>query len=276
MWFRSALKHAAQGLLWGGVLLLVTLRLPTVAEGLDVNKAAVKATKYCGKARDVAHGKQLTEATQSTDHLSWSELTQSRCAGDAEETLEALRSVLRWSDSRLDVVREIAPADASLAELAVTTYPNSAEAYFWLAEALLSKQDSQGAIQAYEDGLSLDGSDANAWLALGKLYKSLGNLQSAAQAYDQACTYVDRGKNGCLKAGDTYAELGQYELAVQRYETSIKQIGYLWLPAERRLVDALMTLGRTQDAIPHLRILAQHGSAEARELLSKIEEHLEP
>jgi tetratricopeptide (TPR) repeat protein len=116
----------------------------------------------------------------------------------------------------------------------------------------------------------LDSTNADAWMSLGRLHEEQGDLQLAVEAYDQACAFVDNGKNGCPSAGRIYLATGMYDLAAARYEMSLRQIGEGWLPGREGLVKALLASGRTQEAIPHLTVLAASGSAEARETLSQL------
>ena len=108
-------------------------------------------------------------------------------------------------------------------------------------------------------------------MEVGQLYQGKDQYRQAAAAYDQACVLKDAEANGCANAGSLYLRLGNYELAAQRYQTSIDDISNTWLPSEQGLVTALMALGRTQEAVPHLRILAEHGSTEAQQTLQKLE-----
>jgi tetratricopeptide (TPR) repeat protein len=161
------------------------------------------------------------------------------------------------------------PDDADLARFAAARYPDKAEAHFWLGNALTKAGDKAGAIQAFEKGLALQ-PDAQVWVELGRLYQSRDDYERAAAAYDQACLLKDMQANGCSGAGDLYLKMGKYEQAARSFQASIDQISYTWIPSEEGLVTALMALNRTEEAIPHLRVLADNGSTEARQTLERL------
>lgn len=251
------------------VLLLVWL-MPGMIDTLARNRAAVQAAAGCGDegaSTRQAWPKSAPGASAAQD--AWLAVIQARCRGDDAAARLALNEALAVSDERLDVAHAIENDNVDLARFASDRYPNNAEAHFWLGEALTKADDKSGAIQAYEQGLELQ-PDANVWMELGSLYQSKDEYLQAVEAFDQACVLKDIQANGCSSAGELYLKLGNYELAAQRFQTSINEISQTWLPSEKGLVTALMALGRTQEAIPHLRILADNGSTEAQQTLQKL------
>ena len=252
------------------LVLLLAWRLPGLVDGIARNQAALRAVTGCG---DHAAGNQqawLKPATGgSVGHDAWLKLIQARCGGDEVAARAALKDALAVSDERLDVAHSMENDNVDLARFAADKYPNSAESHFWLGQALTKAGDKDGATRAYEQGLALQ-PDAEMWLQLGLLYQAKDQYNQAVTAYDQACVLKDIEANGCSNAGELYLKMGNYELAAQRFQTSINDISQTWLPSEKGLVTALMALGRTQEAVPHLRILAEHGSTEAQQTLLKL------
>jgi tetratricopeptide (TPR) repeat protein len=269
MWSKVLLKRTITGLLWTGLLLLLAWRIPSIVQALAINQAAVNATLFCGRTSDNAAAQQV--GTDQVGYLSWFRLAEARCAREDGGTSVALRDALSWSSARMNVLRVIAPTNVSLADLAVRTYPGNANAYFWLAEILVSKQDVQAAMQTYESGLALEGTDANAWEAVGHLYEATGDLDAAVGAYDQACHYVDHGKNGCGAAARLHMALGQYDKALESYKRVVEQIPYYPVATKLRPVDSFLKVGRTAEAVEYLRYLLDHGISEARPLLEQLE-----
>ena len=107
------------------------------------------------------------------------------------------------------------------------------------------------------------------WVRLGRLREAAGDVEGALAAYDQGCFLVDAGKNGCPHAGRLYMEAGDYELAAERYRTSMKQLPG-WPRAERGLAQALIEMGRSEEAIPYLTNLAHNGDSSAAEQLQEL------
>jgi tetratricopeptide (TPR) repeat protein len=193
-----------------------------------------------------------------------------RCKEDEARARRAYFELLSSSPKRLILVRSALSEDTEMARYAVDLYPDQAEAYFWLGDALVNQEDGFVAIQAYERGLEVQDTDANVWYALGKLYqKTADDWEAAVYAYDQACFYNDSGKNGCTSAGKLYLEHGLYESAARSYRDALRVLpGYG--KAMRGLVDALLALGRTEEAIPYLERLAQKGDEGALQMLEQV------
>jgi tetratricopeptide (TPR) repeat protein len=173
-------------------------------------------------------------------------------------------------DARLDVLRAALPLDGELAQAAAAAHPDEAAAQFWLGEALKGAGNLAGAIPAYEAGLALDPKNGEEWDNLGRLYEAEGNWEQAVRAFDQACHYVDQGKNGCLNAARIYMQRERYEEAIVRYQDALVQLPD-FSAALRGIADALIALGRPQEAIPYLETLAASGDAEAQLLLEQMQ-----
>jgi tetratricopeptide (TPR) repeat protein len=250
-------------------LLLLGWHLPGLLESFQLNRLAIASVSGCGQNKPPT-GLEIT-GTITPAKAAWLKVIQTRCSGDDIKIRAAMSEELAVSDARLDSIYATARYDVAMARFAATTYPKLAETQFWLGDSLDRQGDTAGAILAYEHGLALQDSDANVWMTVGTLYEEKGDLQAAVKAYDQACRWEDRGANGCPSAGDIYLKLGQYQLAVERYQAAIEQVGHTWPPAEKGIVTALMALGRTKEAIPHLQILAARGSAEAQQMLQQIQ-----
>ncbi|MFL5733177.1 MAG: tetratricopeptide repeat protein [Chloroflexia bacterium] len=251
------------------VLVAVGLRLPGMVEAVTSNQAAVDAASACGP-RHILASKGNRPPSVLSPRSAWFEAMEARCEGDSAGVQAAMRGMLAGRDARLDVIYATERYNVELARFAAEAHPERADMQFWLGDALAKRKDADGAIRAYEQGLALRESDANVWMTVGTLYEEKGDLQRAVNAYNQACHWVDRGANGCQAAGEVYLKLQQYEIAIARFEACIKQVGHTWPPSDQGIVKALLALGRKQEAIPHLEILAADGSSEARDLLNQI------
>ncbi len=252
------------------LILLALVRLPDMVGYGQVNQYAVAAVNSCyaGKVATMTSLNGLPASLQM--QAAWLKAGAARCRGDAKGEQAAMSDMLAASDARLDLARLANPNDASLAALAASRYPHRADAHFWLAQALTERGDVDGAISEYKKGSALQGPNTDIWMTVGDLYQRKGNLRGAAAAYDQACLQANSDKNGCRRAGQVYLKLGENQLAADRLQKCLNQIGYTWLPVERELVSALYSMGRTKEAVPHLRVLAEHGSADAKEKLKQL------
>ncbi len=104
--------------------------------------------------------------------------------------------------------------------------PPDPEALFALGECLEEEADYQGALEAWQNFLSLYPGDPRAsviLLRIGRLYRETGNLQAALQAY------LRHARSGGLlsdlsweEAGDLYRQMGFYQEAVKAYREAFK------------------------------------------------------
>lgn len=202
-----------------------------------------------------------------------------RCVGRDEmahtQYLEAIEQ-----NFRADILSAAQPLDVELARQSTIRYPEQPSVYFWLAEAIqanlqpwkLTPEQLDTSILAYENGLALDSTNGEEWDNLGRLYETAGDWEKAVQAFDAACHYEDMGRNGCLEAGRVYFQHELYDQALARYRDSYKQRPdyptALW-----GLVHTFFALGRENEAIPYLRILAVQGDVEAQMQLEKLQKH---
>ena len=133
-----------------------------------------------------------------------------------EDWVEAMRCSPRYVPMALRILPD--HRSLALAETAVQVQPNSADAWFWLAE-VRSQEDPQAAIELYRHGLALRPTDGRRWVALGNLLVSR-DPQAAIEAYLQACKHGDPGSNGCWNAGKTAERLGDIPAAIRYYRLS--------------------------------------------------------
>ena len=193
-----------------------------------------------------------------------------RCLGNDGLARQTWQTALASPTERISILRAAHPDDLDLARQAAQANGQNAEAQFWLGDLLAAQQDIPGALEAYQAGLSSRPSDGNVWVKLGRLYEASNDWQMAANAFDQACRLADRGKHGCPNAGRLYLEHGEYELAVERFRRTLQQLpGY---PAGLHgMAEALITLGRADEAIPYLQQLAASGDPWAGQTLQDIQ-----
>lgn len=243
---------------------LLLRRIDTIRNNSFINQSAINTVMTC-----MGQNQRKADFSNNISHLEigwryyWLQGLQSKCLGDEKRTKDYFVEMMKSSDEALELLRIAYPYDYLLARLAVDLYKDTPEAYFWLGDSLVSENNEEGAILAYEYGLALDPTNGDAWFSLGQLYGSERGWEEALRAFDQTCIYRDRNKNGCPRAGQLYLAHGFYEQAADRYQRSLELIGYSWPPAEKGLIEALLALGRTEEAIPHLEILAESGDGEA-------------
>jgi hypothetical protein len=103
--------------------------------------------------------------------------------GDPVSRDQFWKNAICCSKSYTPLVRAEEPEDFKLAEFAVKTQPEQAEAWFWLAEIQATNAPEQ-AIDAYWQGLKRQPHDENAWIQLGNLMAAL-DTQVALRKYEQ-------------------------------------------------------------------------------------------
>lgn len=246
------------------LVIAFALVLPGMFSALNSNRAASAALAVC------LDMDPLVDMTPDQQHpSSWFRLMEAFCQNPSAVPVSTWKETITNDPERLAFLPYFRPGDLELAAYAVQTHPQSASANFWFAELAAANDDLQSAIQAYQRGLQSAPADGLAWMALGRLQEGLGDLESAAQAFSQACIHVDRGKNGCPNASRVYITLGDYTLAEHYARQTLRQLpGYL--PGVRYLATALVALGKTNEALPYLRELAESGDQEAINTLQEL------
>jgi len=127
-----------------------------------------------------------------------------------------LAGLLPCSPIYMDMIRDLAPADAILAAQARTLYPDLAEPLYWLAESNggYSAPDN---LPVYQQIVAKHPQEGLAWCYLGYQYESAGDLQASLDARINCCYNGDPGSNGCVNAGRLYEGMGDQENAIKYY-----------------------------------------------------------
>lgn len=199
-----------------GLLLVVSIAF----SAFPVNRAGQLMLRALADpaARSSAAAEDLTRLADQQCRVRWYEGLFHDTAGDPAGRAAAWGSLLNCSADYTGFMSFLAADDVRLARLAITSQPDDAAGYFWLARSITSESPAN-AIKLYERGLSLDPRDGHQWLALAGLLRSTDEA-AALDAYLQACHHGDPGANGCLNAGDLAQSRGDTQLAIEYYRLS--------------------------------------------------------
>jgi hypothetical protein len=126
----------------------------------------------------------------------------------------------------IPMAQVVAPADTSLAKVALAAQHADARAHFWLGFLLLGS-DSLRAERLLRGCVRLDPRHGLGWRYLGDALR-FRDPRGAIQAYAQSCANGDPGANGCYLAATAEEALGNYDAAIRYYRTS------RWRDARRR------------------------------------------
>ncbi len=144
--------------------------------------------------------------------------------GKEAEEQTAWMNYLGCSKTSVALLRYVLPVDAMFAKKAITLYPDSVEAIYWYADAVV-KNDTAEAILSYNRIVQIDPNQGLAWCRLGSLYEKNQLLDQSINAYLQCCLHNDSGENGCNGAGRVMEHLGNPRKAIEYYRLS------RWQPA---------------------------------------------
>ena len=220
-------KVFARGVFFPGILILlltvvIIAMRPLLVRRMVLNRAAVYTTRALvqgpsGPAMGTA-STALTAAEGCSAH--WFRGLLAHVVSDEDARDRAWVEAMRCSPRYIPMALGILPDHRSLAlaETAVQVQPNSADAWFWLAE-VRSQEDPQAAIELYRHGLALRPTDGRRWVALGNLL-AFRDPEAAIEAYLQACNHGDPGSNGCWNAGKAAERLGDIPAAIRYYRLS--------------------------------------------------------
>jgi tetratricopeptide (TPR) repeat protein len=120
----------------------------------------------------------------------------------------------------------------------------------WITKGdlLFSQKDYNGAIKAYDEAISINSSDANAWGKKGIALNELGKYEEAIQACDKSLAVKPNDTDVLFTKGFALGSLGQYESEIQAYNSVIAinpKYQYVWVNKGF----ALDELGRYYEAI---------------------------
>lgn len=162
---------------------------------------------------------KLEEKAQETCAYYWQAGRVGQLSGAIGTGALNYAKLLECTDIYILMMEQANPLDQKLAQAAVNNYPDSHEAFFWLAEAIVS-DDPVCAMEFYERATQIDPSDGLAWCRLGGLLRNADDLIGAVDAFMNCCLHGDPGYNGCWGAGGTYESLNDIPAAIQAYRLS--------------------------------------------------------
>lgn len=165
------------------------------------------------------------ETADEIDHLAanrcragWYQGLTYQMAGDPGKRAAAWGALLACSSDYTAYMSVLAAGDVELARLAITSQPEDAAGYFWLAQ-LMAQESPADAVTLYKRGLRLEPRNGRQWVALAGLLRPVDEA-AAIEAYLQACLHGDPGANGCLNAGALEQSRGNTQLAIEYYRLS--------------------------------------------------------
>jgi len=135
--------------------------------------------------------------------------------------LQAQSVLMPCSPLYMDMIRVLAPTDATLAAQARTLYPDLPEPLYWLAESQggASAEHTEN-ITLYEEIVTKYPGEGLAWCYLGGFYEQAGDLQASLEARINCCYNGDPGSNGCVNAGRLLEGKQQFAEAIHYYRLS--------------------------------------------------------
>lgn len=213
---RSAVPHLALAILG----LASLLAWPALNAGLRFNLVSQRLLLVMGEESQqvVSLDAELQKWASENCRAAWFAALLGSRLGEATLARERLGEAVSCSSVNLPFAQVMASQDIELAERAVQSHPNSADAWFWTARLYASEAPVE-AVQKYRRGLELNPHDGLAWRELGDLLVE-NDPEAAIEAYLQSCYNGDPGFHGCLRAGNTAAQQGDIEAAITYYRLS--------------------------------------------------------
>ena len=138
--------------------------------------------------------------------------------------------------------------------------PDSAEAYFLLANARAQMGDIAGAIDSLHDTLAFEPDHPGARTNLGHFLRATGRAEVALEEYRRALYLTPREPSGRVNVANALADLDRLDEAVVWY-TQAAEAGHL--PAFAALGTAHLQLGQPGPALRWFRLARQGGDTSA-------------
>ena len=181
----------------------------------SITLIALKAAFSPEKALSQADVSTFLQAAPSDCHLSW--LVDRFQTADQQQT--SFMGAFACSPEYLHIAAKSSPIDLELALKATQAYPESVDAWMWLAFSQEYARENSG-LAGYQKVVELDSRNGNAWCAIGDISARLAQIAQAETAYQNCCKNQDPGGGGCYGAGQMAEKLGDTQLAIQYYRLS--------------------------------------------------------
>ncbi len=148
-------------------------------------------------------------------------------AGERQQAISQLKTALKFNDSHqgallllgdiymvLGQYQDAIPnyqKVVSLNPIGQLQFPSAQVegAYYQLGAAYFNTNSFSDAAKTLEGALIIDGSDADAWLLLGKTYQQTGELEKSIECFKKAVNYVPNYSEAYQLMAQSYERLGQ-------------------------------------------------------------------
>jgi tetratricopeptide (TPR) repeat protein len=160
---------------WRIILLIIlagafVVSIPELISSWNWNRRSLPILQAVMRADQAAlkQGKENLDTFQGNDcRALWYLGIVSEALGDTAGRDRYRESALLCSPSYIQILSRVAPDDVQLADAAVRRYPENAEAWFWLGEALFADQPEL-AVHAYRQVLEFQPDHSDAGFRLGE------------------------------------------------------------------------------------------------------------
>jgi len=195
-------------LVWLLLLIVSFFALFTqVGKTMKLNQFSLQAVKA-----EVASSLPEFVSSERTCQVLWMAAAQA-------QDMKAQSKLMPCSPVYMDMIRDLAPTDATLAAQARELYPDLVEPLYWLGESN-GGYSAPANLPLYQQIVTEHPKEGLAWCYLGYQYESAGDLQASLEARINCCYNGDPGSNGCANAGRLLEGKQQYQEAIHYYRLS--------------------------------------------------------
>lgn len=131
---------------------------------------------------------------------------------------------------------------------ALSIRPEYPEAFFQLGEAYLKKKELQLAVESFKTSIELKPDFADSWYGLGKTFELLNDNSLALEAYENALIYDPQMFNARMAVATLHKEQNNYSEAISQFNFILNEHPN-YLPAMVRLGEAYEKDNRQSEAI---------------------------
>ena len=186
----------------------------------NLHSLATYETLVAEKADSELNEKLSSPQTSDWERKVWFLALMADHLEDDEVAEDYLKQYLiNGGPEALSLAHSTFPEDIGLAQFAVDSNPDQAEAWSWLGDRFRIQGDNENALQSYQNSVVADTAHWQSWCWIGFLKRET-DLQAAQQAYRSCCRFGDNSANGCYHAGWVSEQLGDYSSALEFYSLS--------------------------------------------------------
>jgi len=202
-----------------------------------------------------------------------------RDKGDLKSYIDCFRQAARIKPNNVDTLNNLGAAlqyngelDAAVEvfNLALKIDDRCVEIYNNMGSSLQGRGDSDAAIACFKKAIEIKPDYENAYNNLGHALHTKGDLEGAIDCYRSALKIAPDSAQAHNNLGNVFRDVGKYEEAIEHFDfiTALAvdpSTAQFWFNSKSQALECLYILGRYDELMERLNLLAKSGDINLRE-----------